>query len=261
MSLSGKRVVITRALHQVGELAELLQERGAIPLSYPCIEIIPAADTTPLDNALNTLDTFDWLLLTSSNTVYALESRFVALGMQLQTAIPPHIKVAAVGTATVQEAYEAFGIQAEVLPDEQMADRLAEILTQIITSGTKILLPQSEIARPDLAAKLTATGADVTAVTAYRTVTGKGGIDLPLLLVEATIDAITFTSSSTVEQFINRMGDNGGDFDLLEGVCIACIGSVTAETARKNGLENIIVPQEFTLAAMVAALEDYFSGK
>jgi uroporphyrinogen-III synthase len=267
LSLSGKRIVITRAPHQAEELASLLRQHNAEPLLYPCIEIVPPEDTTPLDQALHKLENFDWLLLTSGNTVYALESRLGALGITL----PASLKIAAVGSSTAKEAFKAFGIEPQVLPDEHTSDALADILAHNLKVGTRFLLPQSEIARPTLTAKLRAAGGDVTVITAYRTVTGKDGVDLPAMLKQRMVDAVTFTSSSTVEQFFIRTADGFNKglkslvddqiIDLLKPVYIACIGTVTAETARQSGLNNIIVPQVFTLAGMISALEEHFSGE
>jgi uroporphyrinogen-III synthase len=120
------------------------------------------------------------------------------------------------------------------------------------------LLPQSAIARPVLADSLAAAGARLTVVEAYRTGLGWGGDPLPALLAEDKIDAITFTSSSTVANFLERLRAEGGDQGDLAGVCLAAIGPVTAEAMVRVDLSADVVPDDYTLPGLVAALEAYF---
>lgn len=248
MSLAGKRIVNTRAVHQAAALDALLRAHGAIPLAYPCIAIAPPDDAA-LDAALR--HQFDLLVLTSVNTVLILQERLAARGVSLNG-----IRAACVGTATADAARERLGVEVGLIPDEFSADALAAALA--LSPGMRVLLPQSEIARPALAAALRARGADVTAVTAYRTVCGRGGVNLVPLLRAGEVDAVAFTSSSTVRCFVERLRDEGGDLQDLTGVAIACIGAQTRQTAEACGLTAAVTPETFSLEDLAGALAGYF---
>ena len=254
--LAGKHVVVTRAPHQASELADLLRARGAEPLLYPCIDIAPPEDTGPLDSALRQAAAggFDWLVLTSANAVMMLARRLEAL--DIHPAALSSLSVAAIGPATAEAAHDRLGLDVSVVPEESVAEALAGALRP--APGMRILLPQSEIARPALAESLTAAGADVTAVVAYRNIVGSGGVELPALLEAREVDAITFTSASTVRNFLRRLADEGGVSPDLAGVCVACIGPVTAQIARALRLTVAVMPAEHTLEGLMAGLEGYF---
>lgn len=253
--LTGKRIVVTRAAHQSGEMESLLREHGAEPALYPCIEIAPPEDLAKLDGALRDAVSgdYDWLVLTSANTVLILKQRLDALGLRL----PDSLKVAAVGPSTAAAARADLGVQVSVVPEKYIAESLAETLAP--KSGTRILLPQAEIARPVLAQGLIASGAAVKAVDAYRTILGSGGADVPNLLAQQQIDAITFTSASTARNFVMRLLDEGGDLDDCDGVCIACIGPATADAVREVGLRVDVLPEKHTLKGLIGGLVDYYS--
>ena len=255
-ALAGKRIVITRAAHQAGELEQLLQERDAIPLLYPCIDIQPPQDAAPLRNALQALvdGKFDWLILTSTNTIRALKQRFDVMGIQA----PVNLRVAAVGSATAQSAEEQLGLKVSAVPEKYRAEDLARTLQ--LAKNTRVLLPQSEIAEPTLATALSNMGASVTTVVAYESVIGSGGVDLPRLLKRGEVDAITFTSGSTVTNLLQRLAIEGGNRDLLEQVCLACIGDRTAEVTRQNHLPVTVIAAQQTLEELVSALEHYYAA-
>ncbi len=257
-ALSGKRVVNTRAAHQAEDLDALLRERGAIPLPYPCIAIAPPADAAPLDTALQELIAggYDWLILTSANTVRALAQRLNTLRLSVRS--QPALLVAAVGASTAEAAKTVLGLEANLIPPEFTAKALGKALDS--SPGKRVFLPQSAIAHPALAEALRESGAVVTAVDAYRTVVGSGGVDLPALLARRAVDAIVFASSSGVQNFLARLDAEGGRRGELEGLCIACIGPRTAETAREGGLVVSVVPAVHTLENVVASLEIYFDN-
>lgn len=245
-TLSGKRIVNTRAIHQAEKLDHLLLEHGAIPLSYPCIEIVPPEDKTQLDTALKSLADYDWLILTSSNSIYTLANRLSELDLMPDWL---QLKIAVVGSSTAKAVEKHFNIVADFIPDEYVAEALADNLP--ISTGTKILLPQSEIARSVLTEKLVRRGGIVDAITAYQTVLGQSGVDLPAMIATNEVDAVTFTSSSTVENFVKRL-------DAVPEILAVCIGRITAETAHDLGFTEIIMPQIYTLAEMVKSLVQYF---
>jgi len=254
-ALRGRRIIITRAPHQAGAFEARLRECGAIPLLYPCIEILPSDDTDALDAALHE-DSYDWLVLTSANTVYVLANRLKALGRSNNPF--RNVQVAAVGSVTAAAAEEYLGLHVTTVPDQFIAESVPEAMGFI--AGKRILLPQSALADSALADLLATAGADVTRVDAYRTGIGSGGVHLPALLMRGEVDAITFTSASTVNNFVVRFRDENGQLSSLAGVCIACIGPKTAATAREQGFTIHLQPATHTLDALVSSLDLYFAG-
>lgn len=257
--LSGKRVVVTRAVHQAAELEDLLRSRGAEPLLYPCIAIVPPEDCAPLDRALRAAaqGQFGWLVLTSANAVRALAERLGYLGLAADDLAG--LSVAMVGPATVKAAGRLLGLTPDLVPAEAVAEALAAELLRTLAPGQQVLLPQADIARPLLADQLRAAGCEVTAVAAYRTIMGSGGVDLAPLLAAGQVDAITFTSSSTVHNFLRRLEAEGASPALLARVCLACIGPVTAETLARVGLTPTVVAKEHTLSGLLTSLEVFFA--
>lgn len=254
--LTDRRVVNTRATHQAEPLNRLLRAQGALPLQYPCIAISPPVESNPLDSALQDLagDEFDWLVLTSTNSAIALAQRLAALGLTLAGT---SFRCAAVGPATAEAARQQLGLASVALPEQFIAESLADTLA--MEEGERVLLPQSAIARPTLARLLADRGLDVTVVEAYRTTCGSGGDEIPRLLRERQVNAITFTSSSTVGCFLERLAAEAGNPDSLQNVTIGCIGPKTAETAVACGLHVSVLPAQNTLGALVNALAHHFT--
>lgn len=257
-ALNGKRIVNTRAAHQAEVLNRLLRMQGAVPQDYPCIDIVPPEDSTRLDASLADLveGRFDWLVLTSANTVFALSERLRVLGLTLSGG---GFRVAAVGPTTAAVARLHLGLESITLPAEYVAESLANALP--VEPGARVFLPESAIARPTLAENLKARGAAVSAVEAYQTVCRHGGVDLPGLLAQQQIDALTFTSSSTVTCFLERLRGQGGKLEDALMVCAACIGPATAATARDFGFAILVVPSEHTVEGLVSALVDHFAQR
>ena len=256
-SLAGKRVVVTRAAHQAPELCRVLKEHGARPLVYPCIDIVPPQDVSLLDLALVSAarGMFDWLALTSTNSVDAVAQRLGALGIDkttLQT-----LPTAAIGPATAAAAVKHLGVEVDVVPDEYVAEALAEAMRP--KPGVTILLPRASEVRPALVDHLERAGARVVAVAAYRTIVGQGGVCLPPLLDADRVAAVTLTSSSTARYFVQRLQADGGQLQSLEKVCIACIGPITAGSARQAGLDVQVTAGEYTIRGLVRALEAHYS--
>jgi len=255
--LQGKAIVVTRAPHQADALALLLAEARAMPVFYPCVDIAPPDDSAPLDAALQAASDgeFDWLALTSANAAWAIARRLAELGLPLT--ILHGMRLAAIGPATAAAARDVLELDAEIIPDEFSSATLARVITPL--AGARVLLPVSSLAEMTLADALRAQGATVTCVVAYQTVIGSGGVDLPLLLHRGEIDAITLTSSSAATNLRQRVLDEAGDETSLRHVPIGCIGARTAETARTQGLQVVAVPNEHTLARLVACLEHFFT--
>jgi uroporphyrinogen-III synthase len=254
--LARRRVVNTRALHQAGALDTLLLERGAVPLSYPCIALMPVADTADLDAALMALanNAYDGLILTSANTVEVVAQWLSRSGLSL----PSLLRIAAVGPATAQAAGERLGVRTDMVPDEHIAEALAEMLRT--AAGERWLLPHSALADDGVTIRLSNAGVHVDAADAYTMGIGTGGIALLPRLREGSIDAVTFTSGSTVRNLAARLSDEGGSVADLNGVCIACIGPKSADAARSLGLAVDVMPDTYTIEHLVAALDAYFAS-
>jgi uroporphyrinogen-III synthase len=253
--LAGKRIVNTRAAHQAADFSALLRQHGATPVEYPCIEIAPPEDTQALDAALHELAVgrFDWLVLTSANTVFSLAQRLKVLGLSLDNAA---FRTAVIGPATDYAARE-IGLDPVGLPEEYTAEALAVAISD--ASGARVLLPASALARTALSESLAAQGAAVTALCAYRTVRGRGGEDVPQFLAQHQIDAVAFTSSSTVTFFIERLQHENGALEDALPLCAACIGGPTAATAREHGFTRVVLPPRQTTGDLIGALNACFS--
>lgn len=255
-ALSNKSVVITRALHQSDSFAEKLKELGAIPLVYPCVEFSPPQDTAILDANIVALFTgaFDWLILTSQNTVEAIAARKRALG--IRNALPKTLKIAAIGPSTALSAMRVFGVEALVIPQTYNSESFSEAL--YICGGERVFLPQSALAGTFLADAIEKLGAFVTPVHAYFTKSGSGGIPLVALVKQNKIDVITFASPSAVRFFVERFLQEGGNFELLSKIVIACIGNVTCKAALDHGFGKLIVPNEHTVDGLIQRLNNHF---
>jgi uroporphyrinogen-III synthase len=252
-ALAGRTIVNTRALDQAGELDDLLRERGAIPISYPCVAIAPPVDLAELDAAMFALlgGQVDWLILTSANTVRSLAAR------GFRAPASPSWRTAVIGPATRDAALRELGLASEVMPEIYQASELGEVVP--IQAGEQVLLPQSAIAPPDLANALIAKGATVRTVTAYQTTIGSGGVRIAEHLARGEIDAIVFASSSAVDGFVSRLTDEDFAIAALDRIPVVCIGQSTARTARLRGFLSPVVPDEQTLTGIVHALESVFA--
>jgi uroporphyrinogen-III synthase len=255
-SLDGAWVVNTRSPRQARELDALLEERRAHPLSYPCIDIAPALDPAPLDRALRQAaeGAFDWLVFTSANAVEAVETRLRDLGISPgQMARTP---VAAVGPGTAAALADRLGIAADLCPEEYLAEALAEQL--VARRAQRVLIPQAELAREALVRILVTNGVEVEAVTAYRTVLGSGGDDVPRLVRDGRVDAVVFASPSAVDNMAARFERENGDWEDVRRLCIACIGPVTSAAAERRGLQVHVLAREHTILDLVDGLERYY---
>lgn len=251
---AGKRIAVTRAAHQAGELVALLRASGAVPLLYPCVVISPPADTRTLDAALRG-EPFAWAVFTSANSVRAVAQRLAALSLDTGALTGAHI--AAVGLATAAAVRHELGLATTTIPERFDAASLAQALPDLV--GQRVFLPQSAIAEPLLADALAQAGARLAAVVAYENGVGTGGVDLPALLTAHQVDAITLTSASCASGLLARLAAEGGDIGMLADVPIACIGPSTARAALGLGLRVSVTPGEHTLAGLIAALEDYLA--
>jgi uroporphyrinogen-III synthase len=252
LPLHGWRVVVTRAAEQATEMSEQVRRRGAEAVYYPTIAYAPTEEPEPLDAALRELldGGYHWLVLTSAAGVRAVAERMRALHGGRLPALPAALQVGVVGPATAIACTDLLGVQPAVMPDDYVAESLAAALGNL--SGQRVLLAQANLSRPVLAEQLGQAGAQVDAVTAYRTVPASDGADVPALLAAGEVHAITFTSGSTVRNFAQRVGPQG--INYARRVVIACIGPVTAEAAREVGLTPTLVAEESTVEGLLDAL-------
>jgi uroporphyrinogen III methyltransferase / synthase len=246
--LFGARVLVTRTREQASGLVQQLRSLGALPLEFPAISFEPLADTCKLDAALAALHMHDWAVFTSQTAVGAVFDRLQALGRDARAFAG--VRICAVGPATARSLHDR-GLIADLVPERFTAQAALAALLSAGVRGSKVLLPQADIALPELAGGLSAAGALVTGVTAYRTRGGHGrGGDLARLLAGG-LDAVTFTSSSTVTHLLEALD---GDTSILSGALIASIGPATSATVRAAGLRVDVEAAPHTIDVLVAAL-------
>jgi len=254
--LFGKGVVITRPEKQADDLAQLLTREGAHPLSFPTIKIVPPPNWRDLDAAIKNLEDYDWLIFTSANGVAFFFERLFAKNKDIRDL--KGIKICCIGPATAQQV-QSKGIMVDLVPKKFISEGILESFSGIDLRGKKILIARAAKARDVLPAGLKKSGAKVDVVTAYETVnSGKKKNELETLFKENQVDVITFTSSSTVNNFVKIMGRK---FSLPKDIKIACIGPVTVAAAKKAGLPVDIHQEEYTMKGLVGALIDYFGRK
>lgn len=244
--LQGKRILVTRPLAQTGALVASLTRLGAVPVVFPTIEIAAPAENGALDRAIAGLSSYRWVIFTSVNGVKAFWQRFSALGKGPEAF--QGVRVAAIGPATTQALAE-YGLSPDFVPGEYVAEAILLGLGEI--RGQRILLPRADIARKALVDELTRLGAYPEEIAVYQTLTAHPSPEA-LAELERGVDIATFTSSSTVRNFFELLGERAPD--LLRGAVIACIGPITAETARSYGLEVDVIADEYTVEGLVAAL-------
>jgi uroporphyrinogen III methyltransferase / synthase len=252
--LFGRRLVVTRARAQAGELSRRLEELGAGVLEFPMIEIRPPEDLEPLDEAIRDLDSFEWLIFTSVNGVDAFVERLAHWGLDLR-GVPRDARVAAIGPATARRLREV-GLRVDVVPKEYRAEALIEEVTVDSLAGKKVLIPRAHAAREILPEKLREAGAMVVVPPAYESVPSSEGKEALAKELEAgQIDCVTFTASSTVENFVGTFGEA---VRLLAETRVACIGPITAETASEHGIRVDAEAREYTIAGLIEAVVDLF---
>jgi uroporphyrinogen III methyltransferase / synthase len=255
--LFGKRIVVTRTREQAGRFAELLEGQGAEVVEVPLIEIAPPESWQPVDQAIERLETYKWVIFTSVNGVEAFFHRLRELRQDARRL--GAAKICAIGSATA-DSLERQNIIADVVPAEFRAEGIMQALMPYDLHGARILLPRAEVARDLLPKELEQRGATVEVVPVYRTVkSSAAGEVLKLLLQDRKIDLVTFTSSSTVTNFVEALGQE--DLKAIcEGVRVACIGPITQETAERFGLPIDIVPEHYTIPSLVDAIVQYFQA-
>jgi len=239
-SLAGLRIMVTRADRQAAALADALTALGAQAVRCPVIAIEPIA-VDPA--ALQGLGRYDWVVLTSANGV----DRLRELLREAHRDFPADLNVAAIGPETAARAQEA-GMKPTLVPQRFIAEELADALSAAMAPGDRILLARAAGARDVLPEQLRARGAHVDVLETYRAVP-PADVRPRLAASLPNVDMVTFTSSSTVRHFVDALPG-----PLPERVRVACIGPITAQSARELGLRVDIIAQEYTTRGLVDAI-------
>lgn len=249
LPLFGKTILITRPRHQARDLARALEDLGAETLALPTIKIIPPESYEALDKSLGELSTYDWVLFTSVNGVDFFMKRLWEKRRDLRALAG--LKVAAIGPATARRLSEV-GILSDLIPKEYRAEGLLEALSEMDPSGLKILIPRAKVAREILPQELKKMGAEVDVVPVYSTVPDEDAAhEIKERLGSNTIDIVTFTSSSTVNNFSKIV-----DAQIISDskVKVACIGPITASTAEELDFPVHMIATEYTVPGLVSAI-------
>lgn len=250
--LFGKRVLVTRSREQASSLTASLTDYGADVVEMPTIQVVPADDYADLDAAINDLENFDWVIFSSTNGVDYFLRRLRVQYKDIRQL--KGVKICAIGPATAQRL-EDLHLTVDYVPNEYRAEGIIEGLKQQGIAGARVLIPRAEVAREVLPEELTRCGAQVQVVPAYKTIQPEVDWDR---LQGKKIDVVTFTSSSTVTNFVNAVGE-GKVKAILNGVLVASIGPITADTAKDLGIETKIMPESYTIPDLVEAIVKYFN--
>jgi uroporphyrinogen III methyltransferase/synthase len=262
-SLAGRTVMITRAAAQAAGFAAELEAYGARVVSCPTIEIVEPESYAPLDEAIENLYGYDWLILTSANGVEHFMRRLEALGRDAGDL--DELRVCAIGEATADRLRDAQ-VHVDVVPEQFKAEGVYAALEAYLGgreqfANLNFLLPRAAVARDFLPRALEQAGARVDVVAAYRTVRPESTdrARMEAMLLGGAVDCVTFTSASSVSNFA-RLFDTNDLSDVLSGVVVACLGDVTARAAADLGLRVHIQPSASTTHALARAVADHFAG-
>jgi uroporphyrinogen III methyltransferase / synthase len=259
--LFGRRIVVTRPREDAPELVDLLTVLGAAAIEAPMTRMLPPDDYSALDEAIASLDTFDWILFTSSNAVDQFMLRLLQGPGDLRALA--RTRLCTIGPAT-RDRLSRYHLKVDVMPGDGHPEGVVRAFaSRGPLEGVRILFPRPDVGREVLAAELRKAGAVVTDVTAYRLVVSEperiGEPDIYRMLLEGEVDVVTFTSASTVRNFVTTIGHDQAQ-DLLRQTLVACIGPVTAEAAALLGIETQIMPAEYTVPALAEAIVRHYAG-
>jgi uroporphyrinogen III methyltransferase/synthase len=256
--LFGKKIVVTRSKDQSRKMADKILKYGGEPILFPTIEIVDPIDFGPLENALQTISDYDWLLFTSENGVERFFKHFFDLGKDIRELAGP--RFGAIGPITAK-AIRSKGIKVDMLAKEFVAEGMLEFFENQSLEGKRFLIPRAEKARDVLPDGLKRRGAKVDVVNVYRTVRPSGDDvkTIKNLFVNRSVDAVTFTSSSTVDHFVDMMNVSELS-NLLNDAVVASIGPITSDTLVKYGVDPSVQAEEFTVDGLIEALVNYYDS-
>jgi len=249
--LSNLRVLVGRSRHQASVLAAGLEAQGAKVRSIPFIEICPPESYQALDGSLKNLQQYDWLILTSVNGVEALHGRMSKLRITKENF--RHLSIAAIGPAT-KKAIEKHGLKVHTMPKQYVAESVVKSLRSKV-KGKRVLLARAKVARDVIPRELRRLGAKVDVVEAYETVVpSKSGVLLRAVMKDPKRrpHIITFTSSSTVKNFLSLLGKR--DRAALKDITLASIGPITSAALRESKLRVDIQAEDYTIPGLIKAI-------
>lgn len=256
--LLGRRIVVTRAREQSSDLVKILSDRGAECLEYPTIKTAPPDDWRLMDEAIDRIAMYDWIVFTSVNGVKYFFERLFEKEMDARAL--GHLRTAAIGPATAKKLL-GFGIGTDIIPETYRAESVVDAFEKENVNGKKILLPRAAEARPVLPVELRKMGAVVDEIVAYKTLPVHNNADTLLShLARGTIDMVTFTSSSTVKNFKALLPTGKSLKDLLKGVAVAVIGPITEDTAKHLGFDVHVVADSYTIPGLCEAIAKHYSS-
>lgn len=254
--LCGKKIVVTRAAEQAGEFSAKLAARGATVLECPTIRLAEPESWQLLDLAIRELSNYDWLVLTSGNAVRFFFQRLATLGLDARAL--GCCRICAVGPKTADEI-RSFGIKPDLVPSDYKAEGVVDEFSRLDMHGSRVLFPRADKARDIIPRELKRMGAHVDSPVAYRNIFPDRLLPETLFALEKrSVDCITFTSSSTVQNLAAMLGEELM-LDMLKGVAVASIGPITSKSCRDLGLKIDVEPKTYTLEALAEALEIHFS--
>jgi len=246
------KVLITRPRSQADDFAERLREAGFEPIYFPVIEIRPIENNTELEKAIKNLEKYDWVVFTSVNAVPPTVSPHF---LQKWGECPEGtrgVKVAAIGPKTA-DALRKHNIEPDFIPDEYVGEAILSGLGDV--KNKWVLLPRAEIAREELPREIVRAGGIAHEIVVYKTLPAKIDIE-GLAALKSGVDVITFTSASTVENFVAIVKQNGLDpLNLPNDPLFACIGPITEQAAKEAGFQNIIVAKEYTTDGLIEVIQ------
>lgn len=250
----GKRVLVTRAREQASGLSKEIESLGGEAFEFPAIKIAEVEDKTRLDEAILNAKNYNWLIFTSINGVKFFFKRMAELKKDIRTL--GNAKICAIGPIT-KKSLEDKGLIVDYMPEKFVAEKVVEGLTPFLNLGDKVLLPRGDLARPILVESLMKMDLEVNEVITYRTLAeNRDQEELLEKLEDKMIHLITFTSSSTVTNFLKIFKDNQRQKELLKGVKIACIGPITAATAVDNGLTPDLIAEDYTIDGLIEVIKN-----
>ena len=250
--LFGKRVLVTRPRDQAPVLSTLLSAYGAEPIECPTLEIVSPESWDALDQAIERLQTYQWLVLTSVNGVHFFMERLRSNHHDARKLAG--IRICCIGPGTAKEM-DRYGIKADDIPAEFQAEGVLAVMKKAGVAGDRVLIPRAEVARELLPQQLRVMGADVDVVTAYRAVSPTVHVEeLKARLRQHEIHYLTFASSSTVRNFCGLFDSREELQELTKGSTVVCIGPITAQTVREEGMAVGLVASQNTIPALVESM-------
>jgi uroporphyrinogen-III synthase len=255
MSLRGKRILVTRGEGQAEAFSTVIRKRGGVPVAFPTVRLVPPDDTVPLDEAIARLGAFDWVLFTSAN---AARFFFARAAKQSVRQIPEGVRIASIGPGTTREIAR-HGFPVHLAAERHTAEGLVEALARQGVSGKRFLLPRAEEGRDVIPEGIGSLGGTVNVVTAYRNDLPSGDEKTAAEIGERPPDVCTFASPSAFRNFFLLLGEERAA-SVLSRSRIAVIGEVTAKAVKERNYAVDIMPETFTLAGMLEAIEAHLAS-